>query len=601
VKTIKHFQIVLLGLALLISLWGCSSQPKPATQIPEVEAHPEAVQEQPQPEVEQQEPPPPVEDEPLDKPEGEAVQPAEKAEGEMEELAKLDPSEVLEEALSAYQDSQIAWERVDIDTALAALDESYSLLLKLDLPQDSPLNQEKNDLRLLIAQRIQEIYASHLIATGENHRSIPLEENKYVLREIKSFQTTERKAFQAGYQRSGRYRAMILEELKKEGMPEEIAWVPMIESWFKVKAYSRARALGLWQFISSTGYRFGLKRDRWIDERMDPDKATRAAIQYFKELHSFFGDWTTALAAYNCGEFRVQRVIRNQRVKYLDNFWDLFVMLPRETARFVPRFIATLLIINNPEKYGINLPTPDPPMHYEKVEIHRPVKLSSLSTTIGLDSQTLADYNPELRHQATPDNRYELKVPTGYGEKTLATVISLPKWIPPEATYVVHYVRRGETVSGIASRYRTSISSIARLNRLNRRYTIYPGQRLKVPSRGGSRAYSQPRELIKEGEKLIYVVKRGDSLYKIASSFNTSVAEIKRRNSLSSNTLSVGQKLEITSGKLSGATQYTVKAGDTPFKIAKRFGMNLSVLLSLNGLNSRSKIYPGQKLWITPN
>jgi len=551
--------------------------------------------------VEPAETPPAVEDEPLEKQEKEEIPSVAKATDEQEESAELDPSAVLEEALSAYQDSQIAWERVDIDTALAALDESYSLLLKLDLPQDSPLNQEKNDLRLLIAQRIQEIYASHLIATGENHRSIPLEENKYVLREIKSFQTTERKSFTAGYQRSGRYREMILEELKREGMPEEIAWVPMIESWFKVKAYSRARALGLWQFISSTGYRFGLKRDRWIDERMDPNKSTRAAIQYFKELHSFFGDWTTALAAYNCGEFRVQRVIRNQRVKYLDNFWDLFVMLPRETARFVPRFIATLLIINNPEKYGMTLPTPDPPMRYETVEIHRPVKLSSLSQTLGLDSQDLAEYNPELRHQATPDNGYELKVPVGYGEKTLATILSLPRWIPPEATYVVHYVRRGETVSGIASRYRTSVSSIARLNRLNRRYTIYPGQRLKVPSRGGSSSYSQPRELVKEGERLIYVVKRGDSLYKIASSFNTSVAEIKKRNSLKSNTLSVGQKLEITSGKLSGATQYTVRRGDTPYKIAKKFGMNLSVLLSLNGLNSRSKIYPGQKLWITPN
>lgn len=600
-KAIKNIHIILFGFFLLIFFWSCSSQPKPVTQTPKVEQQPEKVQENPKQATETEEEPSPIKAEPLEKQGEEEIQPEMSTEEQIEEPVKLDPSEVLEEALSAYQDSQIAWEKVDIDTALAALDESYSLLLKLDLPQDSPLNQEKNDLRLLIAQRIQEIYASHLIATGENHRSIPLEENKYVLREIKSFQTTERKSFMAGYQRSGRYKEMILEELKKEGMPEEIAWLPMIESWFKVKAYSRARALGLWQFISSTGYRFGLKRDRWIDERMDPDKATRAAIQYFKKLHSFFGDWTTALASYNCGEFRVQRVIRNQRVKYLDNFWDLFVMLPRETARFVPRFIATLLIINNPEKYGMNLPEPDPPMLYETVEIHRPVKLSSLSQTLGLDSQKLAEYNPELRHQATPEKQYELKVPAGLKEKTLAAIISLPRWIPPEATYVVHYVRRGDTVSGIASRYRTSTSAIARLNRLNRRFTIYPGQRLKVPSRGGSRSYSQPRELVKDGEKLIYKVKRGDSLYKIASSFNTSVAEIKKRNSLRSNTLSVGQKLEITSGQISGAKQYTVKSGDTPYTIAKKFGMNLSILLSLNGLNSRSKIYPGQKLWISAN
>jgi membrane-bound lytic murein transglycosylase D len=395
---------------------------------------------------------------------------------------------------------------------------------------------------------------------------------------------------------------MILEELRKEAMPEELSWVPIFESAFKVNAYSRARALGLWQFISSTGYRFGLKRTRWVDERMDPEKSTRAAIQYLKELHSFFGDWTTALAAYNCGEFRVQRLIRNQRINYLDNFWDLYKLLPRETARFVPRFIATNLIVNNPEKYGMSLPTPDPPIEYETVEIYKPIKLSTLSKNLGLNADELDKLNPELRHKSTPEGDYSLKIPVGYGEKTLAAVESTSRWIPPEATYSIHYVRRGEIVGGIARRYRTSISAIARLNRLNRRYTIYPGQRLKIPGRYASSSSSaRSRELVREGEKLVYVVKRGDSLYQIASSFNTSVAEIKRRNNLKSNTLQVGQKLTIQTGNLSGATQYTVRSGDTPYEIAKKFGMNLNVLLTLNGLNSRSKIYPGQKLWVNSN
>jgi membrane-bound lytic murein transglycosylase D len=523
----------------------------------------------------------------------------EQQEEQEEPERKRTAAEILEDALSAYQDAQIAWSKTDIDTALAALDDAYSLLLQLELPQESPLNQEKNDLRLLIAQRIQEIYASHLIAVGENHKSIPLFENQDVLAEIKSF---ERKYFEDAYRRSGLYREMILEELRKEAMPEELSWVPIFESGFKVNAYSSARALGLWQFISSTGYRFGLKRTRWVDERMDPEKSTRAAIQYLKELHAFFGDWTTALAAYNCGEFRVQRLIRNQRINYLDNFWDLYKLLPRETARFVPRFIATILIINNPEKYGITLPTPDPPIDYETVEIYRPVKLSTLSSNMGLSADEMDKLNPELRHKSTPEGEYSLKVPVGYGEKTLAALESTARWIPPEATYSIHYVRKGETVGGIARRYRTSISAIAHLNGLNRRYTIYPGQRLKVSGSSGSSSTSaQSRELVREGEKLVYVVKRGDSLYQIASSFNTSVAEIKRRNSLTSNTLQVGQKLTIQTGNLSGAAQYTVRSGDTPFEIAKKFGINLSVLLSLNGLNSRSKIYPGQKLWINSN
>jgi membrane-bound lytic murein transglycosylase D len=511
-------------------------------------------------------------------------------------------AEILEEALDAYQDAQIAWEKADIDTALAALDEAYSLLLKLDLDADSPHLQEKNDLRLLIAQRIQEIYASHLIAVGTNHREIPLTENKYVLAEITRFQTKERQYFIDAYRRSGMYTEMIRKKLKQAGMPEELLWIPVVESGFKVKAYSRARALGLWQFISSTGYRFGLKRNRWIDERMDPEKSTDAAIKYLKELHSIFGDWTTVLASYNCGEFRVQRIIRAQRINYLDNFWDLFVMLPRETARFVPRIIATLLIIKNPDKYGFMLPQPDSPVRFETVQVNRPVRLSSLSKLLKLQTNTLSFLNPELRHQATPDAEYNLKVPDDYRDQALTAFNSLSKWIPPEATYVLHYVRRGETVSGIARRYGTSVSAISRLNRLRRSFLIRAGQRLKIPTYRRSRRYTPPRELrlIKEGEKMVYVVKRGDSIQVIARAFNTTIKRIKELNNLQSNIIKVGQKLVIQPLKMEGAISYTVQSGDTPYSIAVKNGMDLRTLLRINGLRSRSKIYPGQQLWVIP-
>ncbi|MDH5745298.1 MAG: LysM peptidoglycan-binding domain-containing protein, partial [Candidatus Aminicenantes bacterium] len=174
------------------------------------------------------------------------------------------------------------------------------------------------------------------------------------------------------------------------------------------------------------------------------------------------------------------------------------------------------------------------------------------------------------------------------------------KYIPPEATYRYHYVRRGETVSVIAQRYRTSVSAIARANRLGRNYLIRAGQRLRIPVQGQSYVSYSPRNLTKEGEKLIYIVKKGDNLYVIASSFNTTVQEIKRLNNLQSNMLSVGQKLVIQSGTPEGAIFYTVQSGDTPYKIAAKYGMNLSALLALNGLSTRSKIYPGQQLWVTP-
>ncbi len=517
-----------------------------------------------------------------------------------EDIEEFDPSDKLEEAEDNYNDAQYAWERGDMDTALEALDQAYRLILEIQLPPDSPLNQDKYNLRLLIAQRIQEIHASLRTAIHNNHKSIPLEENKHVLAEVKSFQTVERKDFEASYKRSGRYREMIFEELKKEGLPEQLAWMPMIESWFKVNAYSRARALGLWQFISSTGLRFGLKRDQWIDERMDPIKATQAAAKYLNELHSLFGDWTTALAGYNCGEFRVQRVIRAQRINYLDNFWDLYEMLPRETARFVPRFVATLLIINDPDKYGFTLPQPDPPLRFESVSIKRAVSLASLAKTLGLKEEDLTSINPELRYKSTPENEYSLRVPVGYGEKTLSSISSIAKYVPPEASYVTHYVRRGETVSGIAERYRTSISAIRRLNGLRRNYLIHPGQRLKVPSRGGGSSASTSRELVQEGEKFVYVVKRNDSLWVIANYFGTTVSKLKKDNNLTSNLLRVGQKLTLQSARPGNSVQYTVKSGDIPANIARQHGMNLNVFLRMNGLSMRSKIYPGQKLWVIP-
>ncbi len=598
----KTLLLIALAAFVILCLWRCSSHPKPTIKIPK---EPLASPEEKSPPIEK-----PREDTLVLKQEKEKEQSQEEnqqilAEAAIEQELFTEeqdvPSELLQEAFDAYQDARLSWDRGDLDIALAALDEAYSILLKLDLPQDSLLVQEKNDLRLLIARRIQEIYASRVTAINGNSLTIPLTENEHVLKEIKSFQTKERKYFEEAYKRSGRYLGMIRSKMKEAGIPEDLSWMPMIESWFKVNAFSRAKALGLWQFIASTGYLFGLKRDRWIDERMDPEKATDAAIKYLSQLHSMFGDWTTALAAYNCGEIRVQRVIRSQRSEYMDNFWDLYLMLPRETSRFVPRFIATLLIINNPEKYDFNLPESDPPLEYEIIPINRPVKLSVLSSNLGLAEETLDLFNPELRNKSTPDREYNLKVPPRYGEKVLASLDAVPKYIPPEATYRYHYVRRGETVSVIAQRYGTSVSAIARANRLGQNYLIRAGQRLRIPVQGQSYISYSPRSLTKEGEKLVYVVKKGDNLYLIAKSFNTTVQEIKTLNNLQSNMLSVGQKLVIQSGTPEGAVLYTVQSGDTPYKIAAKYGMNLSALLALNGLSTRSKIYPGQQLWVTTN
>ncbi len=540
----------MLWLPLLLFAWACSSSQIPQKAVP---APPPASDQGKQPLAPaEQEPASPREEAPPEIQEKEEIREEagleKQNQGREAEPAKEDPGTVLEEALDTFQNAQAAWEKGDADAALQILDESYSLVLKVQLSSDSPLLQEKNDLRLLIAQKIQQIYASRLTAVGDNHKTIPLEENKDVLEEILSFQTTEKRQFEDAYQRSGLYRNMILEELREEGLPDELSWLPLIESWYKTKALSKARALGLWQFISSTGYRFGLKRDRWVDERMDPVKSTQAAVKYLTELHTFFGDWTTALAAYNCGEIRVQNVIRTQRVDYLDNFWDLYRQLPPETARFVPRFIAAALIISNPQKYGFSLPESSPPLKFERLTVNHPFKLSSLAAALGIDPAELVFLNPELRHDSTPAYEYCLRVPEGCAEKASLAVNNLPRWIPPEAQYTWHYVKRGETLSTIAYRYRTTASAIARLNGLRKLNYIRPGQRLKIPGRSAPLAPPAPNISPKSGEK----------------------------------------------------TAYTVMQGDTLYSIARKFGMSLDDFLLLNGLAAEAKIYPGQVVWVVP-
>jgi membrane-bound lytic murein transglycosylase D len=541
-KYLRRILALFPALSLIFLLTACSSTPKPAKTVARPApkpARPAAAQ----PAAQEL---PKISEEPtITKEEAKASIQTQADKGEESEK---DAATLLEDAFGAYEEAQTAIAGDDMDGALAKLDEAYGSLLKMSLPADSPLLQEKNDLRILIAQRIQKISASRTTLASSVNGSIPLVENQWVTKEIKSFQTVERKAFEESYKRSGLYREMILEELRKEGLPEQLSWIPLIESAFRPRALSRARALGMWQFMRSTGYRYGLSQDKYIDERMDPVKATRAAIKYMIELHDLFGDWTTAIAAYNCGEGQVQRVIRAQKVEYFDSFWDLFANLPYETARHVPRFIATLLIVGDPEKYGFSLPAPDPSLQYETIRVNAAVKLATLSQNLAIDPTLLVTLNSDLRHDSTPNYPYDLRVPTGCGEKCLASIASLPQYIPPDVVTDRYTIRPGDTLGAIASRYRTSVDAIVRLNGLTSRTMIYPGHVLRVPSRGGVETPA-PVPSAQPGETITYIVRLGDTLFQIAKNYKTTVDKVKADNGLSSDILVVGQKLVIQAGR----------------------------------------------------
>lgn len=514
----------------------------------------------------------------------------------------LDPQQVLENGLEICQEATDLWKLGKLDEALHKLDLAYESVLLIGAVENPDIIQGKEDLRLMISKRVVEIHSSRRMTAGGLERAIPIVMNKHVAREIKSFQRGENTFFKESYARSGKYRPMILAALREEGLPDQLSWLPLIESGFKTRALSRARALGPWQFIPSTGYRYGLSRSQWIDERMDPEKSTRAAIAYLHELHDMFGDWLSALAAYNCGENRVMRAIKTQRINYLDNFWDLYNKLPRETVRYVPRFLATLIILEDPEKYGITLPEPMAPEDYTSTEINRVVHLKDLDELAGLPKGTFQKLNPELRHKMTPNKPYQLKIPTPSKDTVIAGLDRIKQRQLPADSYMVHRVRSGETLSTIARRYRTTVTRIVNHNNLRSRHRIRLGQRLKIPSKGikakqsiaTQAKHEKPRT---ESKTAVHVVQRGDSLWLLARKYSTSVDRIKALNHLRSNNLKLGQQLTIngTHDKQQGRT-YKVKRGDTLANIAMKHRVKLAALLKANNLTKRDKIFPKQEL-----
>lgn len=512
----------------------------------------------------------------------------------------------LNQALALCQQAQRKWQAGDLDQAVGLLDDAYALILEVDAGNDALLTQEKEDLRFTITKRIMEIYSSRRVAINGQRNAIPLTLNVHVQNEIDAFTIgRERDFFSEAYRRSGKYRPKMEAALKEAGLPPELSWLPLIESGFKVTALSPARALGLWQFIPSTGYRYNLNRDGYIDERMDPEKATQGAIAYLKDLHDMFGDWSTALAAYNCGEHRVMRTIQSQNINYLDDFWDLYERLPRETARYVPRFLATLHIVSSIEKYGLDAVAPEPELEYETVSVPRQVQLQSIAQATGIEAGLLRELNAELRRGVLPENGYELRVPLGSAELVAAKIEEVPAHRPSRVTTIRHTVRKGETIASVARRHGTDSKSLLAANNMRRAQPLAVGRTLQVPLVDGSPGEPPAAAPAGVGKRqpVEHTVRAGDSLWNLARRYNTTTQEIQRLNQLKGSAISVGQTLKIAPAAPTRAAAakpkpvtYAVRRGDTLQGIARSHNMALERLLALNHLTPRSKIVPGQKI-----
>jgi membrane-bound lytic murein transglycosylase D len=550
-----------------------------------------------------------------------------------------DKQDMMEKALDLLEVADKLWANGDLENTLNTLDEAYALLLNAN--GDTAVAQEKDDLRLLISQRILAVYSSKKTLLKGKNSELPLIMNADVEKEIKSFQGIERDNFIAAYQRSGMYRPVIVRALKKAGIPEEFSWLPLVESFFKINAYSRARALGLWQFIPSTGYKFGLSRDEWVDERMDVQKSTQAAIAYLKELHNMFGDWLTVLAAYNCGEGRVLRVMSRQNIDYLDGFWDLYRQLPNETARYVPRLLATLHIVNYPQKYGFDLNPIEKPINFETVKINKIMKLKDIAEKIEISEEDLNLLNPELRHKMTPDHEYDLRLPKESLEKFNLVVNEIPESEKPRSlsvrtVFIKHRVRKGETIASIANKYNVTVSSIKSYNKLGSKKKLVQGRRLTIPisreknyaSSGGSKQKKDKKKIASSGR---YKVKKGENLSMIARRFAIPSNEIKELNNLKSDKICVGQTLKLPQDRTSagsedkndndvkksakkskinkavlssndlgklGTNKYIVTKNDSLHSIAIKNNINAARLMELNKISIDDKLVPGQILII---
>jgi membrane-bound lytic murein transglycosylase D len=466
--------------------------------------------------------------------------------------------EEVDEIVELLRLAQAYRDKGDMDNALKSLDKAYGILLGEE-EDSSTVIRQKDDLRLLIARKILDIYTGKRVSTIGRQSEIPLIMNADVEKEIRSFQTVERNFFERSYERAGYYLPIMKQQLRQAGIPEELAWLPLVESGFQVHALSKARALGPWQFIPSTGYKYGLNRDLYIDERMNVEKSTQAAIAYLTDLHGLFGDWLTALAAYNCGEGRVLKVISRQQIDYLDHFWDLYRQLPYETARYVPRFLATLHIVKNPKKFGMNLPEPyAKPIAFETVKTTKSMKLFDIACQMGISTDTLVMLNPELRHQITPDRPYDLKIPQGLGQQYALVADQIKESKPPappereRKTKVVKYkVKQGDTVASISKKFGVSSKSLMAANGMKSESQLTTGKVLKVPVKTKEKstavASGKKGKSKKAAEPAVvkYTVKKGETLTQIAKRYGTTPGEIQKMNQLQTTQLKSGQVLKI--------------------------------------------------------
>ena len=505
---------------------------------------------------------------------------------------------------------------------------------------DTPKNSKENSKRVLIKPKQKaadsgsreanaDLIKSGLLAKSgglANYKKnishiFPMIINKEIVHYIHYYQTAGRKFFKYALSRSERYIPMIKKVFNKLGIPNDLAYLAMIESGFSPTAYSYAGASGMWQFIPSTGRLFGLTTNWWVDERRNPVESTYAAGRYLRDLFNKFGSWYLAAAAYNSGELTIERALS---LYPGGNFWTISqnrpYLLPGQTRRYVPKIIAAAIIAKDPENFGFHNIIYKKPIKFKQVNVPFSVNLYALAKCAGISEYTLWHMNQDLLRNATPPNDpgFMLNIPASKYKIFMKNFKHIQKYINQQPQVVdtsyersennVYYtVIPGDTLMGIASKYGISLGTLERYNGLNNYSVLRVGERITIP--GISHIKTAPANL-----RLAYViVKPGMTLWSISRDYNVSLNTIRIINHMSGNDIHAGEKIFIKrkgfNSKYSyihnnhpqanqGFLHYRVKFGDSLYSIALKFHGNIKNIMADNNIKNPNAIYPGEILKI---
>ena len=481
---------------------------------------------------------------------------------------KRTPSaDLIAEVEKEYQAGQTNYQAGHLEAAKENFDRAFNLLLEspLDVGSDERLQKEfdrlldgVNGLEMQALQQgdgfteqksepapideaneITYPVDPNIKAKGEaevkaTHSDLPLMMTDPVAGYINYFSTRGRGTLERALARGGRYQEMIRGILKEEGVPQDLIYLAQAESGFHPLALSRVGRRGMWQFMGSRAKGYGLERNWWVDDRQDPEKATRAAARHLKDLYNQFGDWYLAMAAYNSGPGTVQSAVK--RTGYAD-FWQLYKrnVLPKETRNYVPIIIAVTIMAKNPQQYGLEDVVAEKPEPYDTVEIDYPVDLRLVAECVDASASTLQELNPSLLRLTTPKNQeFELHLPEGSKDRYLTEI----RAIPPDMRvwWRYHSVAPGDTLDSVAKAYRSSRKAIAEANGLGEDEKLTPESKLIIPVAPGKHP-SGEGEAAYARHVTRYKVRRGDTVQSVADNFGVPPAMVRRWNHLKGDSL----------------------------------------------------------------